>query len=172
MSRYDGLIIPRSYSEYINKTDAATLLQALQLSGVMDNAPTEDSNHPINSNAVYEQCKKIIVGNYTPVFYQNRINYTRNNSKIYRLGNHIKIHIDITITDTAASGYTAIDLTALNIKNFPICIFFVNASYGGIGLIDSANIGGYIWLKDYKGEEIPCTALNGKRFFSEIDCYV
>ena len=33
MSRYDGLIIPRSYSEYINKTDAATLLQALQLSG-------------------------------------------------------------------------------------------------------------------------------------------
>ena len=31
MSRYDGLIIPRSYNEYINKTDAATLQQALQL---------------------------------------------------------------------------------------------------------------------------------------------
>ena len=52
MSRYDGLIIPRSYSEYINKTDAATLLQALQLSGVMDNAPTANSNHPIKSSGV------------------------------------------------------------------------------------------------------------------------
>ena len=53
MSRYDGLIIPRSYSEYINKTDAATLLQALQLSGVMDNAPTANSNHPTKSGGVY-----------------------------------------------------------------------------------------------------------------------
>ena len=52
MSRYDGLIIPRSYSEYINKTDAATLLQALQLSGVMDNAPTANSNHPVKSGGV------------------------------------------------------------------------------------------------------------------------
>lgn len=54
MSRYDGLIIPRSYSEYINKTDAATLLQALQLSGVMDNAPTANSNHPVTSDGVYD----------------------------------------------------------------------------------------------------------------------
>jgi len=53
MARYDGLIIPRSYSEYINKTDAATLLQALQLSGVMDNAPTANSNHPTKSGGVY-----------------------------------------------------------------------------------------------------------------------
>ena len=53
MARYDGLIIPRSYSEYINKTDAATLLQALQLSGVMDNAPTSGSNHPTKSSGVY-----------------------------------------------------------------------------------------------------------------------
>ena len=52
MSRYDGLIIPRSYSEYINKTDAATLLQALQLSGVMDSAPKENSNHPVKSSGV------------------------------------------------------------------------------------------------------------------------
>lgn len=54
MSRYDGLIIPRSYSEYINKTDAATLLQALQQSGVMDAAPTENSNKPAKSGGVYE----------------------------------------------------------------------------------------------------------------------
>ena len=34
MSRYDGLIIPRSYNEYINKTDPVAMSQALQLSGV------------------------------------------------------------------------------------------------------------------------------------------
>ena len=53
MSRYDGLIIPRSYSEYINKTDAATLSQALQLSGVMDSAPTSGSNNPAKSGGIY-----------------------------------------------------------------------------------------------------------------------
>ena len=53
MSRYDGLIIPRSYSEYINKTDAATLQQALQLSGVMDAAPTANSLKPVQSGGVY-----------------------------------------------------------------------------------------------------------------------
>lgn len=58
MSRYDGLIIPRSYSEYINKTDAATLLQALQQSGVMDVAPTSNSNHPVKSGGVYQAILK------------------------------------------------------------------------------------------------------------------
>ena len=53
MSRYDGLIIPRSYSEYINKTDAATLSQALQLGGVLDSAPTEDSVKAVKSGGVY-----------------------------------------------------------------------------------------------------------------------
>ena len=53
MSRYDGLIIPRSYSEYINKTDAATLSQALQLPGVMDSAPTACSVHPVKSGGIY-----------------------------------------------------------------------------------------------------------------------
>ena len=53
MSRYDGLIIPRSYSEYINKTDAATLRQALQLPNVMDSTPTENSNSPVKSGGIY-----------------------------------------------------------------------------------------------------------------------
>ena len=59
MSRYDGLIIPRSYSEYINKTDAATLLQALQRSGVMDNAPTSGSNKPAKSGGIYKAIDEI-----------------------------------------------------------------------------------------------------------------
>lgn len=53
MSRYDGLIIPRSYSEYINKTDAATLSQALQLSGVVQDKPAKESKSPIESGGVW-----------------------------------------------------------------------------------------------------------------------
>lgn len=52
MSRYDGLIIPRSYSDYINKTDAATLSQALQLNGVMDVAPTAGSSKAARSSGI------------------------------------------------------------------------------------------------------------------------
>lgn len=52
MSRYDGLIIPRSYSEYINKTDAATLQQALQLSGVLSGAVAAGDNKAVTSSAV------------------------------------------------------------------------------------------------------------------------
>ena len=52
MSRYDGLIIPRSYSEYINKTDAATLQQALQLSGVLSGAVDAGDNKAVKSSAV------------------------------------------------------------------------------------------------------------------------
>lgn len=59
MSRYDGLIIPRSYSEYINKTDAATLSQALQLGGVLDSAPTEDSTNPVKSGGIYTALKDL-----------------------------------------------------------------------------------------------------------------
>ena len=58
MSRYDGLIIPRSYSEYINKTDAATLQQALQLSGVLSGAVAAGDNKAVKSSAVYEAVKK------------------------------------------------------------------------------------------------------------------
>ena len=54
MSRYDGLIIPRSYSEYINKTDAATLHQALQLSGVLSAAVAAGDNKAVKSSAVNE----------------------------------------------------------------------------------------------------------------------
>lgn len=53
MSRYDGLIIPRSYSEYINKTDAATLSQALRLSGVVQDKPAKKSKSPIESGGVW-----------------------------------------------------------------------------------------------------------------------
>lgn len=54
MAKYDGLIIPRSYSEYINKTDAATHQQAHQVSGVLDAEPTENSNKAVKSGGVYD----------------------------------------------------------------------------------------------------------------------
>lgn len=63
MSRYDGLIIPRSYSEYINKTDAATLSQALQLPSVMDSTPTENSNRPVKSGGLYTALGAMFIHN-------------------------------------------------------------------------------------------------------------
>ena len=55
MSRYDGLIIPRSYSEYLNKTDSATLSQMLQhLTGLWSHAVSAGDNNPVTSDAVYE----------------------------------------------------------------------------------------------------------------------
>ena len=63
MSRYDGLIIPRSYSEYINKTDAATLRQALGLPNVMDSTPTKNSNGPVKSGGIYTALGAMFVHN-------------------------------------------------------------------------------------------------------------
>ena len=62
MSRYDGLIIPRSYSEYINKTDAATLQQALQLSGVLSGAVAAGDNKAVKSSAVNKILREKRIG--------------------------------------------------------------------------------------------------------------
>ncbi len=64
MSRYDGLIIPRSYNEYINKTDPVAMSQALQLNGVMDAAPTSASNKPAKSGGIYSALQNCQSKNY------------------------------------------------------------------------------------------------------------
>ena len=48
----EGLIIPRSYNAYINKTDAVGVLNALQLPNVMDSTPTAGSNKPVTSSGI------------------------------------------------------------------------------------------------------------------------
>ena len=64
MSRYDGLIIPRSYSEYINKTDAATLLQALQLNNVLAQEVAAGNNKAVTSNAVNNALSNLALYGY------------------------------------------------------------------------------------------------------------
>ena len=76
MSRYDGLIIPRSYSEYINKTDAATLQQALQLSGVLSEAIAAGDNKAVTSNAVNNA-----LANYINDIYIKNITPTNDNTR-------------------------------------------------------------------------------------------
>ena len=49
----DGLIIPRSYNDYINKTDPIALSQALKQNNALDDAPTEDSRGGVRSGGVY-----------------------------------------------------------------------------------------------------------------------
>ena len=84
MSRYDGLIIPRSYSEYINKTDAATLSQALQLSGVLSGAVAAGDNKAVKSSAVNaaltEKIKLVLEKSVTLQKGANVINFNTNSA--------------------------------------------------------------------------------------------
>lgn len=50
----DGLIIPRSYNDYINKTDPIALSQALKQNNALDDAPTEDSRGGVRSGGVFD----------------------------------------------------------------------------------------------------------------------
>ena len=99
MSRYDGLIIPRSYSEYINKTDAATLQQALQLSGVLSGAVAAGDNKAVKSSAVATALDVI----YEDITSEcAAINNTITVTKVcgYRQGNHVAL----TFTATTKGG--------------------------------------------------------------------
>ena len=65
MAKYDGLIIPRSYNDYVNKSDPAGVAQALQLTGVMDNAPTAQSTKPAKSGGIFAANAVIMANNKT-----------------------------------------------------------------------------------------------------------
>ena len=99
MSRYDGLIIPRSYSEYINKTDAATLQQALQLSGVLSGAVAADDNKAVKSSAV-----KAALTNYC----------------IFKFGNNLKCNYSLL------NGLVIAHFTYRSSKEMPIWSSFFN----------------------------------------------
>ena len=103
MSRYDGLIIPRSYSEYINKTDAATLSQALQLSGVMDNAPTAGSSKAARSGGIKSalvdiECQIANIPRITP---KDITSYVTDGTLWQRLNgtNGFKLYEDLRVGD-------------------------------------------------------------------------
>ena len=76
MSRYDGLIIPRSYNEYINKTDPVAMSQALQLSGVLSGAVAAGDNKAVKSSAVYEALAEYTKKTELRHFHANTINYS------------------------------------------------------------------------------------------------
>ena len=95
MSRYDGLIIPRSYSEYINKTDAATLQQALQLSGVLSGAVAAGDNKAVTSAAV-ATALDVMYEDITSECAAIADTITINEVHAYRQGNHISLTFSVT----------------------------------------------------------------------------
>lgn len=118
MSRYDGLIIPRSYSEYINKTDAATLQQALQLSGVLSGAVAAGDNKPVTSNAV-----NVALRNY-----EKRISVEITSNK------NVEIPIDKNYSSWIIGGFAQgqgafSDFLNLNMNNITIKYGYVIFSY-------------------------------------------
>ena len=66
MAKYDGLIIPRSYSDYLNKTDGATLSQMLDsIGGTFDASPTPNSVKPARSGGIFAANAVIMANNKT-----------------------------------------------------------------------------------------------------------
>ncbi|WP_296024518.1 hypothetical protein [uncultured Treponema sp.] len=111
MSRYDGLIIPRSYSEYINKTDAATLQQALQLSGVLSGAVAAGDNKAVTSNAVNSALANYVMKGSSPTFQEVKINGFLNLNTTHRedyilMSNRVvKVYFLVAWNNTTSCGY-------------------------------------------------------------------
>ena len=110
MSRYDGLIIPRSYSEYISKTDAATLQQALQLSGVLSRAVAAGDNKAVTSNAVETALKKYNYANATALNSSDDFNNIKSEGYYYCNG------------DNMPSNYPS-DIELVDLQNFILHVY-------------------------------------------------
>ena len=142
MSRYDGLIIPRSYSEYINKTDAATLQQALQLSGVLSAIVADGDNKAVKSSAVYGALTNYInktdadtlqqalqlpgvlsgavaAGDNKPVK-SSAVNAALTNYCIFKLGNNLKCNYSLL------NGLVIAHFTYSSSKKLPVWSEFFN----------------------------------------------
>ena len=130
MSRYDGLIIPRSYSEYINKTDAATLQQALQLSGVLSGAVAAGDNKAVTSNAVNGALANYTVNGSSPTFQDVIINGTLNLSVthtdeyINMIGKANKVYFLVVWNDTTNCCYL---VNKINLSKITLTKLFGNA---------------------------------------------
>ena len=104
MSRYDGLIIPRSYSEYINKTDAATIQQVLQLSGVLSRAVAAGDNKAVTSNAVNNALAEYINKTELRHFHANTINYSEKILIVPNISNYGKFFNGLFTWSSYGSG--------------------------------------------------------------------
>ena len=104
MSRYDGLIIPRSYSEYINKTDAATLSQALQLNSVLAQEVAAGNMSAVKSNAVYEALAEYTKKTELRHFHANTINYSEKILIVPNISNYGNYFNGLFIWSSYGSG--------------------------------------------------------------------
>lgn len=153
MARYDGLIIPRSYSEYINKTDAATHQQAHQVSGVLDAAPTENSNKAVKSGGVYTALAgKQPTLTFDDVPTDDSDNPVKSGGVYSAMGG--KKYKIIKDTYTITSGYVTVNPEMQDNNYFVLC----SVLYGGsvnLGIIATAQIYTknilYIYLRNADG---------------------
>ena len=131
MSRYDGLIIPRSYSEYLNKTDSATLSQMLQhLTGLWSHAVAAGDNKPVTSDAV----KTELNANY---YNKQSVNDLINKVKINFIevegvtGSTGELSIPLSASHFILACYTNIDDTYADVSHYEGTLYFILKSYDG-----------------------------------------
>lgn len=144
MSRYDGLIIPRSYSEYLNKTDSATLSQMLQhLTGLWSHAVSAGDQKPVTSNAVngaLSDLEEYIALPYLSFDSISKVwtwreNNTYNTSKPLKTGQLVAIYLNNGLNGSFWYGHTTGVIT-LSVQNTNApksektnCIGVISGSY-------------------------------------------
>lgn len=144
MSRYDGLIIPRSYSEYINKTDAATLsaaiAQAMQLGGVSDAYPTKNSTKIAQSGGIFQFSKVIYATDTTitgaiisdgakiRVYFVNNINGIDNTTGLVIKYNGVDIPVKVN-KNGSVKDFTAYGAAHLYIQRYTTLEFYYDGAY-------------------------------------------
>lgn len=146
MARYDGLIIPRSYNDYINKSSVIDVQEALQLTGVMDDTPTAGSNKPVKSGGVYSAINNVT----TPELSLGRAGtYTINYIKKVALGK-ISFYFGSVTIGSDATGYGIyLKLDGIQPSSTKKIYGDWYVENGESGIIQGTSVNDTLWI--YKG---------------------
>lgn len=145
MSRYDGLIIPRSYSEYINKTDAATLQQALQLSGVLSEAVAAGDNKAVKSSAVNAALANEKKSNYNTTITDCNNAYAEGSMSRYVLNGAITSNLPDTTSIYIVESISSNSTVSENNYGYQIATKIGNISKNGDRYIRYRNSANKTW---------------------------
>ena len=138
MSRYDGLIIPRSYSEYLNKTDSATLSQMLQhLTGLWSHAVSAGDQKPVTSDAVNSALTNYVSFRKLPLASGLQGDILEIDNKQLKIVTYTGyIHSEVSLGDAVAFN---VKMPAFNITDDVLTYSYVAGTYNSRVLVRDIN---------------------------------
>lgn len=139
MAKYDGLIIPRSYGEYVNKTDTATFNQMLTNAGITGKLATLQNN----IDACKHQYGRLRKANLADIFgttdVPTIIAYSKNQKDAVCIGDYVTLPA-FSFVDDVTGSTVAITTTGNNSR---IRVAGNPSPYCGSG--DTVNADGILW---------------------------